>query len=140
MMATATAVSLALARCKDLSKTRAIMQNHSPNRAGATPRRRPENWLGLAGIIGLFAIGCYTKDAPDTVEPMEEPPPTTTEPRDLPGDGLTSTPDTTTREVPPRYSQDVPRAVGDIQNQLGLTTPHPDAGVDAGAPSLDGGS
>jgi hypothetical protein len=94
----------------------------------------------MAGIIGFFALGCYTKDDPERSAPTEQPEPAPTEPRDLPGDGLTSTPDTTTREVPTRYSDGIPQAVGDIKNELGLTEPQPDAGADAGAPSPDGGS
>lgn len=119
------------------------MQNHSPNRPSGRPchrlQRRLQNWLGIAGIIGFLPLGCYEKDAPDRSAATEQPEPNTTESRDLPGDGLTTTPDTTTRETPPRYTDGVPRAVGDIQDDLGLTEPHADAGTDAGAPGLDGG-
>ena len=114
------------------------MLNHSPARASATPCRRLRTQIRAAGIIGLFAIGCYTKDSPDAPATPEAEP-TTTEPRELPGDGRTETPDTTTRPVPSRYSDGIPSAVGDIQDELGLTEPQSDAGADAGAPSLDGG-
>jgi hypothetical protein len=115
------------------------MLNHSPNRASARPCRRLHTWIGMAGIIGLLAVGCYTKDDPEPAA-AAEPEPTTTEPRNLPGDGLTVTPDTSSRVVPQPNSDGVPQAIGDIKNDLGLTEPTPDAGADAGAPSVDGGS
>jgi hypothetical protein len=56
-----------------------------------------------------------------------------TEARDLPGEGLEPTTDTTDREVPRPPGDRVPIAIGDLQGDLGLAGAS--GSGDAGAPA-----